>query len=64
MTKQTTIVVIGSLRVNERYVVETGFELATPGSAIRHITDCAMEPAFCFFLMYMLFYLPYVLIVI
>ena len=28
----------------QSYVSELGFELATPGSAFRRATDCAMEP--------------------
>ena len=30
--------------LHENYVKELGFELVTPGSAVRPTTDCTMEP--------------------
>ena len=32
------------INLHERYVAELGFELATPGSAVRRDTNCDMEP--------------------
>ena len=31
------------MNLHESYAAELGFELATPGSAVRHATDCAMQ---------------------
>ena len=31
------------INLNESYVAKLGFELATPGSAVRHATDCTMS---------------------
>ena len=31
------------ITLNESYLAELGFELATPGFAIRYTTDCTME---------------------
>ena len=36
------------ITLHESYMAELGFELATPGSAVRCPTDCAMEPDFIF----------------
>ena len=33
--------------LHERYVAEQGFELATPGSVNKCVTDSAMEPDVC-----------------
>ena len=32
------------INLHESYVAELGFELATPGSSVRHATVCSMEP--------------------
>ena len=37
------------INLHESYVVELGFELATPGFSVRHATDCAMEPGYSSF---------------
>ena len=33
------------MNLHESYVVELGFKLAIPGSAVRHATDCTMKPS-------------------
>ena len=32
------------INLHESYVAKLGFKLGTPGSAVRHATDCSIEP--------------------